>query len=164
MSARRPFLSPERQKGQMRGNKGSHMMTSVCLMVQLNGFALCATVVSRTALAFPAITEVMPGSETRSGSSSMCGDSLSTVDLEAFQKNLVDAISHARSLDEITAYLRSQRCVKSVELANYLLKSNPPQRDFVVEFMREDGATFKKIVNIFDLGNQRFQFHKMRDP
>lgn len=94
----------------------------------------------------------------------MCGDSLSTVDLEAFQKNLADAISHARSLDEITAYLKSQRCVKSVELADYLLKSNPPQRDFVVEFMREDGATFKKIVNIFDLGNQRFQFHKMRDP
>ena len=85
----------------------------------------------------------------------MGGESLSPVDFEAFQKTLAAAISSARSLDEIEAYLKSHRFVKSVQLADYLLKSNPPQRDFIVEFGMEDGSTVKKIVNIFDLGNQQ---------
>ena len=90
-------------------------------------------------------------------------ESLSTVDLEAFQETLVAAIASARSLDEIEAWLKSQQCVKSVQLAGYLLKSNPPQRDFIVELKTVDGSTVKKIANIFDLGNQQFQFHKLRD-
>ena len=93
----------------------------------------------------------------------MCPESLSTVDLEVFQETLVAAIASARSLDEIEAWLKSQQCVKSVQLAGYLLKSNPPQRDFIVEFKTVDGSTVKRIVNIFDLGNQQFQFHKLRD-
>ena len=93
----------------------------------------------------------------------MCTESLSTVHLEAFQETLAAAIASARSLDEIEAWLKSQQCVKSVQLAGYLLKSNPPQRDFIVEFKTADGSTVKKIVNIFDLGNQQFQFHKLRD-
>ena len=93
----------------------------------------------------------------------MCPESLSTVHLEAFQETLTAAIASARSLDEIKAWLKSQQCVKSVQLAGYLLKSNPPQRDFIVEFKTADGPTVKKIVNIFDLGNQQFQFHKLRD-
>ena len=93
----------------------------------------------------------------------MCTESLSTVHLEAFQETLAAAIASARSLDEIEAWLKSQQCVKSVQLAGYLLKSNPPQRDFIVEFKTADGSTVKKNVNIFDLGNQQFQFHKLRD-
>jgi hypothetical protein len=50
-----------------------------------------------------------------------------------------------------------------VQVAGYLLKSNPPQRDFIVEFKTVNGSTVKKIVNIFDLGNRQFQFHKLRD-
>ena len=93
----------------------------------------------------------------------MSDESLSTADLEAFQANLATAISRARSLDDIKAYLKSQRRVQSVELADYLLKSNPPQRDLIVEFSMQDGSTIRKIVNIFELGNQRFRFHKLRD-
>ena len=93
----------------------------------------------------------------------MCSESLSTVDLEAFQETLAATIASARSLDEIEAWLKSQQRVKSVQLAGYLLKSNPPQRDFIVEFETVDGSTVKKIVNIFDLGNQQFRFHKLRD-
>ena len=90
-------------------------------------------------------------------------ESLSTVDLEAFQETLAAAIARARSLDEIEAWLKSQQCVESVQVAGYLLKSNPPQRDFIVEFKTVNGSTVKKIVNIFDLGNRQFQFHKLRD-
>ena len=93
----------------------------------------------------------------------MRDESLSTVDLGAFQNSLPAAIASARSLDEIQAFLKLQRCVISVQLADYLLKSNPPQRDFIVEFKTADGSTVKKIVNIFDLGNQQFQFNKLRD-
>ena len=93
----------------------------------------------------------------------MSDESLPIVDFEALEKNLAAAISSARSLDEIEAGLKSQPGVISVQLADYLLKSNPPQRDFIVEFRTANNSTTKKIVNIFDLGNQQFQFHKLRD-
>jgi hypothetical protein len=93
----------------------------------------------------------------------MDDESPSTIDFEALEKNLSAAIASARSLDEIEAWLKSQHGVKSVQLADYLLKSNPPQRDFIVEFSTEDGSTIKKIVNIFVPGNQQFQFRKLRD-
>jgi hypothetical protein len=73
------------------------------------------------------------------------------------------AVANARSLDEIKAWLAAQPFVVSVELADYLLKSNPPQRDFIVEFKTEDGSTMKSVVNIFDLGQQQFRFNKLRD-
>jgi hypothetical protein len=92
------------------------------------------------------------------------GDELcSIVDFEALKKTLATVVDSAGSLDEIEAWLKSQQYVKSVQLADYLLKSNPPQRDFIIEFSMEDGSTVKKIVNIFDLGNQQFQFHTLRD-
>jgi hypothetical protein len=94
----------------------------------------------------------------------MCPNSLTSVDLEVFQERLAPVIASAQSLAEIEAWLASQPFVVSVELADYLLKSNPPQRDFIVEFKTVSGATVKKIVNIFDLGNQQFQFHKLHDP
>lgn len=93
----------------------------------------------------------------------MCAESLSTFDSEALEKTAATAIAGAHSLKEIEAWLRSLRCVQSVELADYLLKSNPPHRDFIVEFQRKDGSTVKKIVNIIDLGNHQFQFHELRD-
>ena len=93
----------------------------------------------------------------------MCAESPSTADFESLQKTLAAAIASAGSLDEIGAWLKSQKGVKSVQLADYLLKSNPPQRDFIVELKTEGGSTVKKIVNIFELDNQRFRFHKLRD-
>jgi len=70
----------------------------------------------------------------------------------------------ARSLDEIAAWLRAQPGVESVELADYLLKSNPPQRDFIVEYGTKDGARVRKILNVCVLGGDKFQFNGMRDP
>lgn len=93
----------------------------------------------------------------------MCPGSFSTVNFEALEKALATTINNARSLNEIEVWLKSQQCIESVQLADYLLKSNPPQRDFIVKFWMQDGSTIKKIVNIFDLGNQQFQFHKLRD-
>ncbi|RXA17628.1 hypothetical protein EQO05_12130 [Methanosarcina sp. MSH10X1] len=89
--------------------------------------------------------------------------SFSTVDFKVFEKKLASAVDSAGSLDEIEAWLRAQQGVKSVQLTDYLMKSNPPQREFIVEFKMQNGSTVKKIVNIFDLGNRQFEFHELRD-
>lgn len=89
--------------------------------------------------------------------------SLSTADFQVFERKLASAIDSADSLDEIEAWLRSQQGIKSVQLADYLMKSNPLQREFFVEFRMQDGSKVKKIINIFDLGNQQFEFHELRD-
>lgn len=68
-----------------------------------------------------------------------------------------------RSLEEIEAWLISRPGVESVTLASYLLKSYPPQRDFHVACRMEDGSVSKKIVNVFDLGDQQLRFHQLRD-
>jgi hypothetical protein len=85
------------------------------------------------------------------------------VDFQDFKKKIASVVDSANSLEKIDSWLKSQQCIKSVQLADYLLKSNPPQRDFIVEFNMEDGSTVKKIVNIFDLGNHQFKFHELRD-
>lgn len=89
--------------------------------------------------------------------------SFSTVDFKAFEKEVASAIDSAGSLEEIEAWLRSQPGVKSVQLTDYLMKSNPPQREFIVEFSMQDGSTVRKIINIFDLGNQQYEFNELRD-
>jgi hypothetical protein len=144
----------------------THMIWVVSLLV-LQSLALRAAVPSTSAPAsvstYTDVVEAMPGLQSTIRSNDMCAESLSTGDFETFQKTLAAAVDSARSLDEIEAWLKSQQGVKSVQLADYLLKSNPPQRDFIVEFRMQDGSTVKKIVNIFDLGNQQFRFHKLRD-
>ena len=80
-----------------------------------------------------------------------------------FRQALAAAVASARSLDAIEAWLASQPWVKSVRLADYILKSNPPQRDFIVEFTIADGSTASKVVNVVDFGNHRFQFRTLRD-
>ena len=80
------------------------------------------------------------------------------------KKELTAVIERARSVHEIEAWLRSRECVRSVGLTDYLLKSNPPQRELIVEFNTRDGAVVTKIINIFDLGDGQFQFHGLRDP
>jgi hypothetical protein len=77
---------------------------------------------------------------------------------------LPDVAGNARSLDEIEAWIRAQPGVTSVALGEYLLKSNPPQRDFLVECARKDGSRVRKVLNVYVLGGDKFQFNGMRDP
>jgi hypothetical protein len=93
----------------------------------------------------------------------MCDNSLSIDEIESLEKILVAVISRAKSLHEIEMWLKSQQGIKSVEVEDYLLKSYPPQRDLIVEFNMKDGSIVTKIVNVYDLGNQNFRFHKIRN-
>jgi hypothetical protein len=143
------------------------MTRVISLLILLQSLAPFAADLLKTApasaLNSTATAVSMSGLQSTLRSNNMCAESLSIGDFEALQKTLAAVIASARSLDEIEAWLKSQQCVKSVQLENYLLKSNPPQRDFTVEFTMENGSTVKKIINIFDLGNQQFQFRKLRD-
>jgi hypothetical protein len=85
------------------------------------------------------------------------------VDVDALERALPAAVAGARSLEEIAAWLESRPGVKAVRLADYLSKSHPPQRDFIVQFETGGDATVQKVVNVFDLGNQQFTFNKLRD-
>lgn len=93
----------------------------------------------------------------------MGAESPFTVDVEVVEQTLAPTVDGARSIDEIDGWLRSQRSVVSVRLADYVLESNPVQRELFVEFRLQDGSTLTKIVNIFDLGQGKFQFHELRD-
>jgi hypothetical protein len=84
-------------------------------------------------------------------------------DIAEFEKALPGVAGNARSLDEIEAWIRAQPCVRSVELAAHILKSNPPQRDFIIECGTKDGATVRKVLNVFVLSGEKFQFSGMRD-
>jgi hypothetical protein len=79
-------------------------------------------------------------------------------------KALAGVAGSAHSLEEITAWLRAQPGVTSVELGDYLLKSNPPQRDFLVECATKDGTRVRKVLNVYVLGADKFQFNCVRDP
>ena len=93
----------------------------------------------------------------------MSAEPPSPSDLKALEEELAEVVARAHSLEEIAAWLRSQPDVESVELASYLLKSNPPQRNFIVEFRTNNDSSIKKIVNIIHLDDGSFQFKQLRD-
>ena len=82
---------------------------------------------------------------------------------DALERDLASAIDGAESLLEIENRLRSLRHVQSVELKDYLLKSNPSQRVFIVEIAPPDGTALTKVVKVFDLGDGRYRFHEQSD-
>jgi len=93
----------------------------------------------------------------------MSGGALSNDDIGELERALPSVANNAQSLDEIEAWIRAQPCVKSVQLAGYILKSNPPQRDFIIECGTRDGVMVRRILNIHILSSQKFQFNSMRD-
>jgi hypothetical protein len=85
-------------------------------------------------------------------------------DLGWFTTTLANIIARARSLSDIETWLREQPFIASVTVADYLLKSNPPQREIFLEIKMTSGGTEKRILRILELDPARFQFHIMREP
>jgi hypothetical protein len=84
-------------------------------------------------------------------------------DISDLEKALPGLARSAHSLEEIEASIKAHPCVKHVELGDYLMKSNPPQRDFFVECETEGGLVVKKIVNVTVLSDHDFEFNGVRD-
>jgi len=89
---------------------------------------------------------------------------LSRSELERFGDRLVAAVNQARSVQEIEAWLASQPFVSSVQVGEYLLKSNPPQRHITVALRVGDGETIVKVINISEPGGNAVRFEKLSDP
>jgi len=88
----------------------------------------------------------------------MCGDSVSHDSFDEIEGTLADAVAQVRSLEELRQWLASQRCVASVGLEDYLIKTNPPQRQFRVEFRLDDGSTAVKAIDVFVLDDHELRF------
>jgi hypothetical protein len=93
----------------------------------------------------------------------MCADSLSVDDFKNFQDLLALVIARAHSIGEIEAWLQSQERVKLVKVEAYLLKSNPPQREIIIEFESKHGKISRKTVSIFDIRGSEFKLNKIYD-
>jgi hypothetical protein len=79
-------------------------------------------------------------------------------------RSMPGVADNARSLEEIAVWIKAQPGVTSVELGEYLLKSSPPQRDFLVECRRKDGTRVRKVLNVYVLSGGKFRFNCVRDP
>jgi hypothetical protein len=93
----------------------------------------------------------------------MCGDSLSPNDFDPLTQMLADVVSRLGSLEKLRQWLMSQPCVISVELEDYLIKTNPPQRQFRVEFRMDDGSTTVKAIDISVAEGQELRFRSLHD-
>jgi len=93
----------------------------------------------------------------------MCERPLSANDFDLLVRSLADVVARATSLEELRQRLLSEPCVASVELEDYLIKTNPPQRQFRVEFKMDDGSTAVKAVDIYVQEGQRYRFRSLHD-
>jgi hypothetical protein len=89
--------------------------------------------------------------------------SASSGDIADLERALPGLANSAHSLDEIEASIRAYSCVRSVQRSDYLMKSNPPQRDIVIECETGDGAVVRKILNVTVLDDREFRFNGVRD-
>jgi hypothetical protein len=85
------------------------------------------------------------------------------IDDAAFASALEGAIDGARALDDVAGWLRRQPAVRSVRLTDGMLKSNPPQREFIVDVASSDGSARTCVVTVYDLGEGRYRFAGLRD-
>jgi hypothetical protein len=83
-------------------------------------------------------------------------------DLDAFTRSLREFIARAKSIEEITQWLEAQQFVASVRVMDYLRKSEPPQREILIELKMEDASIERRAVTIYDLGPEQFQLHGLR--
>jgi len=84
-------------------------------------------------------------------------------DFNEIEKTLPVLVEQISSLEELDIWLKSQECIQGVSLQDFLIKTNPPQRKFIVEFKSSNGSTVTKVINIFVLGDGRLQFNNLHD-
>lgn len=83
--------------------------------------------------------------------------------IQDLAQGLANAIRTLRSLDEITSWLGSRQGIKSVILMDYVIKTDPPQKEFVVTYTTDDGANAVKVIDILLLSNDRFALGSIHD-
>ena len=85
------------------------------------------------------------------------GDSgISARDMEAFTNTLGDILRHIGSLEDLEIWLKSQPRVVLVRTAEYLVKTEPPQKEVSVTFEMDDGSPVTKVIDVILYPDQTF--------
>jgi len=85
------------------------------------------------------------------------------VPLDAFRAEATEAIARAHSIDEIVRWLQAQPLVGSVRVEGALLKSQPPQREVVVQRTGSSVTAHAVSLYIYELGPDRFELKSVSE-
>jgi len=94
----------------------------------------------------------------------MCGDTISAEDLAELTETLADVIQGIGSLEELEGWLSSQHCVESVRTGDYLIKTEPPQKELLVIFKMDDGSTVTKVIDVILYRDQTLGLGGLHEP
>jgi hypothetical protein len=78
----------------------------------------------------------------------VCGVTISAEALARLRESLAGVVERVGSVEELERWLRAQPCIEAVRVVDALIKVEPPQREFVVSFRRDDGATVTKVIDV----------------
>ncbi len=81
-------------------------------------------------------------------SNMMNSDTISAYDLVNFSDILADIMRKVSSLEELEGWFNSQKYVESVKVTDYLVKTEPPQKELLVTFKMDDGSTVTRVIDI----------------
>ena len=84
-------------------------------------------------------------------------------DFDEFVRMLSRTVERAGSLADIEAWLRAQPQVTSITTEDYLLKSNPPQRRFLVELSLGETETRRHAIDVFTFDDERFELRDIHE-
>jgi hypothetical protein len=90
-------------------------------------------------------------------------DTISEDDFDEFEKTLFRVVEKASSLEELSTWLKSQKYVVSTKLQDYLIKTNPPLKEFNVDFKMNDGSIQSKVIDVFILGVHTYKLKGLHD-
>lgn len=88
---------------------------------------------------------------------------MSKDDFDEFEKTLLRVVEGTHSLVELSEWLKSQKYVASTKLQDYLIKTNPPLKEFIVEFKMNDGSIQSKAIDVFILGVHTYKLKSLHD-
>jgi hypothetical protein len=88
----------------------------------------------------------------------MSDSTISAKELEVIIKTLDNVLRRASSLEDFESWLRSQPGVMSVGTADWLIKTEPPQKEVSVVFKMDDGSTFTSVIDVILYPDQTFGF------
>ena len=88
---------------------------------------------------------------------------LAPEDFEWLATTLAKVVQSSKMLADIERWLSERPFVAAVSVLDHLLKTNPPQREFLVSFKMEDGGSADKLLSIYELDPRRFQLASLQD-
>lgn len=94
----------------------------------------------------------------------MCGDTISSDDLAEMTEALAEHVERMGSLEELEEWLRSQPCVQSVEVADYVIKTRPPQKELFTTFKMDDSSTVTRVLDIILYPDERLGLAGLHEP